>query len=175
MNSFYCKESQLTKLGLLRNSEWVATMPGSSHNAIGPAANIHGLSLCDQGWEQRKSFICLPGWQYFSKMSPLRSYCSGEFPGGLVVRTPSSHCQKPGLDPWSGSYVAWLKKKKERKREKEREVTVPDFSLSLGLEGSFSFMSPTLRQTQWMTLSFLEFTLKWMICFIHYKVISPTL
>ena len=42
MNSFYCKESQLTKLGLLRNSEWVATMPGSSHKAIGPAANIHG-------------------------------------------------------------------------------------------------------------------------------------
>ena len=78
------------------------------------------LSLCDQRWEQRKSFICLPGWQYFSKMSPLRSYCSGEFPGGLVVRTPSSHCQKPGLDPWSGSYVAWLEKKKEKERERKK-------------------------------------------------------
>lgn len=78
------------------------------------------LSLCDQRWKQRKSFIGFPDWQYFCKLSPLRSYCSGEFPGSLVVRTPSSHCQEPGLDPWSGSYdppshVAWLKKR-ERKR-----------------------------------------------------------
>ena len=104
------------------------------------------LSLCDQRWEQRNSFICLPGWQYFSKMSPLRSYCSGEFPGSLVVVLQAL----TGLDPWSGSddppsHVAWLKKR-------ERSYC-SRFQSKYGSWRVFFFYPPTLRQTQWMTPS----------------------
>ena len=28
---------------------------------------------------------------------------SWDFPGGTVVKTPSSQCKGPGFDPWSGN------------------------------------------------------------------------
>ena len=39
----------------------------------------------------------------FSKMSPLRIYCSGDFPRGPVVRTPCFRWWGPGFNPWPGN------------------------------------------------------------------------
>lgn len=80
------------------------------------------LSLCDQRWKQRKSFIGFPGWQYFSKMSPLRSYCFGEFPGSLVVRTLNFRCRELGFYPSSGElkflHASWRGQQNQKKLKK---------------------------------------------------------
>ena len=52
---------------------------------------------------------------------------SKEFPGGKVVRTPGSHCQGPGFNPWSGNKETTSHVVKERERSSGQVFSMTSF------------------------------------------------
>ena len=59
--------------------------------------------------------LWLAGWQWLKE----RTQRNWEFPGGPVVRTPSSHCRGPGFNPGGGTKILQEARCGQNKRKKE--------------------------------------------------------
>ena len=76
---------------------------------------------------------------------------SRDFPGGLVVRTPWSHCQGSGFNPWSGNYnilQPWDQKTKQKHSKLEFSLSkIVSSSASLQIVGNllyYRYMNPAI-------------------------------